>query len=66
MSFICVKVKTRFHISGLPVSLALKQRLEATLKLFIHVSPVFENFPFFTKITDVVAALLTSSLTAFH
>ena len=66
MSFICVKVKNHFHISGFPVSLALKQRLEATLKLFIHVSPIFENFPFFTKITDVVGVLLTSSLTAFH
>ena len=65
-SFICVKVKNHFHISGFPVSLALKQRLEATLKLFIHVSPIFENFPFFTKITDVVGVLLTSSLTAFH
>ena len=65
-SFICVKVKNHFHISGFPVSLALKQRLEATLKLFIHVSPSFENFPFFTKITDVVGVLLTSSLTAFH
>ena len=53
MSFICVKVKNRFPISGFPVSLALKQRLEATLKLFIHASPIFENFPFFTKITNV-------------
>ena len=66
MSFICVKVKNHFHISGFPINLALKQRLEATLKLFIHVSPIFENFPFFTKITDVVGVLLTSSLTAFH
>ena len=65
-SFICVKVKNHFHISGFPVSLALKQRLEATLKLFIHVSPIFENFPFFTKITEVVGVLLTSALTAFH
>ena len=62
MSFICVKVKKFFHISGFPVSLALKQRLEATLKLFTHASPIFENFPFFTKITDVVGVLLT----AFH
>ena len=53
MSFISVKVKNFFHISGFPVSLALKQRLEATLKLFIHASPIFENFPFFTKITNV-------------
>ena len=66
MSFISLKVKNRFHISSFPVSLALKQRPEATLKLFIHVSPIFENFPFFTKITDVVRVLLTSSLTAFH
>ena len=54
MSFICVKVKNFFHISSFPVSLALKQRLEATLKLFTHASPIFENFPFFTKITVVV------------
>ena len=53
MSFISVKVKKFFHISSFPVSLALKQRLEATLKLFIHASPIFENFPFFTKITNV-------------
>ena len=57
-----MKVKKFFHISGFPVSLALKQRLEATLKLFTHASPIFENFPFFTKITDVVGVLLT----AFH
>ena len=50
MSFICVKVKNRFPISGFPVSLALKQRLEATLKLFIHVCPIFEiNFSIFHK-----------------
>ena len=50
MSFISVKVKNFFHISGFPVSLALKQRLEATLKLFIHVSPIFENnFSIFHK-----------------
>ena len=66
MSFICVKVKNCFHISGFPVSLALKQRLEATLKFFIHASQIFANFPFFTKVTDVVGVLLTSSLTAFH
>ena len=66
MSFISVKVKNFFHISGFPVSLALKQRLEATLKLFTHASPSFENFPFFTKIIDVVGVLLTFSLTAFH
>ena len=49
MSFICVKVKKFFHISGFPVSLALKQRLEATLKLFIPCFPNFWKFSIFHK-----------------
>ena len=32
MSFICMRMKNLFHINGVEVSLALKQRLEATQK----------------------------------
>ena len=32
MRFICMRLKNRFHINGFALSLALKQRLEATAK----------------------------------
>ena len=32
MSFICMRIKNHFHINGVELSLALKQRLEATRK----------------------------------
>ena len=32
MSFICMRIKNYFHISGFALGLALEQRLEATRK----------------------------------
>ena len=37
MSFMCMKIKNHFQTNGLALSLALKQRLEATRKWTVEV-----------------------------
>ena len=44
MSFICMGQKNDFHINGLALSLALKQRLEASRKLTIELTNLFLDF----------------------
>ena len=38
MSFVCMKIYNHFHINGLALSLALKQRLETTRKWFLAIT----------------------------
>ena len=38
MSFVCMKIYNHFHINGLALSLALKQRLGTTRKWFLAIT----------------------------